>query len=201
MHISDFQPNLQGGVPKATRREWIGLAVLSLPCILASMDLTVLNLAVPHLSADLQPSPSQLLWIMDIYGFFIAGSLITMGTLGDRIGRRKVLLMGAVAFGVASALAAFATTATQLIVMRALLGVAGATLAPSTLSDPQYVSRSTGANPGHWDLGHVFLPRRHDGAGVGRHSAGTFSLGIGLSAECADHASPAGIGSLVAAGI
>jgi DHA2 family multidrug resistance protein-like MFS transporter len=120
--------------PKATRREWIGLAVLALPCILATMDLTVLNLAAPHLSEQMKPSASQLLWILDIYGFMIAGSLITMGTLGDRIGRRKVLLIGAAAFGVASVLAAFSPNATMLILARALLGVAGATLAPSTLS-------------------------------------------------------------------
>jgi len=82
-------------------------AVLALPCVLYSMDLTVLNLAVPALSADLRPSSAELLWIVDIYGFLVAGSLITMGTLGDRIGRRKLLLMGAVAFGVASVLAAF----------------------------------------------------------------------------------------------
>ena len=68
--------------PRATRREWIGLAVIALPCLLYSMDLTVLNLAVPHLSADLRPSSSELLWIVDIYGFLVAGSLITMGTLG-----------------------------------------------------------------------------------------------------------------------
>src|SRR6266481_7712105 len=120
--------------PKATRREWIGLAVLALPCLLYSMDLTVLNLAVPQLSADLKPTSSQLLWIVDIYGFMIAGLLITMGTLGDRIGRRRLLLIGAAAFGVASVLAAFSTSAGMLIAMRAVLGVAGATLAPSTLS-------------------------------------------------------------------
>lgn len=119
---------------KATRREWIGLAVLALPCILATMDLTVLNLAVPHLSEDLKPSSSQLLWIVDIYGFLIASALITMGTLGDRIGRRKLLLMGAAAFGIASTLAAFSRSAGMLIFTRALLGIAGATLAPSTLS-------------------------------------------------------------------
>jgi MFS transporter, DHA2 family, multidrug resistance protein len=118
----------------ATRREWIGLAVLALPCLLYSMDLTVLNLAVPHLSADLQPSGTQLLWIVDIYGFLVAGSLITMGTLGDRIGRRRLLLTGAVAFGAASMLAAFSFTAEMLIGARAILGVASATLAPSTLS-------------------------------------------------------------------
>src|SRR5258706_4665659 len=120
--------------PKAGRREWIGLAVIALPCLLYSMDLTVLNLAVPSLSVDLQPTSAQLLWIVDIYGFLIAGSLITMGTLGDRIGRRRVLLIGAAAFGVASVIAAFSTSAEMLIATRALLGVAGATLAPSTLS-------------------------------------------------------------------
>lgn len=120
--------------PKATRREWIGLAVLALPCLFYSMDLTVLNLAVPQLSADLKPSAAQLLWIVDIYGFMVAGSLITMGTLGDRIGRRKLLLIGAAAFGCASILAALSTSAEMLIATRALLGIAGATLAPSTLS-------------------------------------------------------------------
>jgi DHA2 family multidrug resistance protein-like MFS transporter len=120
--------------PRAGRREWIGLAVIALPCLLYSMDLTVLFLAVPHLSADLQPSGAQLLWITDIYGFLLAGSLITMGTLGDRIGRRRLLLLGAAAFGLASLLAAYSTSPGMLIAARALLGVAGATLAPSTLS-------------------------------------------------------------------
>ena len=119
---------------RAGRREWIGLAVIALPCLLYSMDLTVLNLALPHLTADLKPSAAQLLWIVDIYGFLVAGSLITMGTLGDRIGRRRLLMIGATAFGVASVLAAFSTSAAMLIATRALLGVAGATLAPSTLS-------------------------------------------------------------------
>jgi MFS transporter, DHA2 family, multidrug resistance protein len=119
---------------KAGRREWIGLAVLMLPTLLIAMDLTVLHLAVPSLSTDLQPSSTQLLWIVDIYGFMIAGSLITMGTLGDRIGRRKLLLIGAAAFGLASTVAAFSPTADLLIAARALLGVAGATLMPSTMS-------------------------------------------------------------------
>ena len=119
---------------RATRREWIGLAVIALPCLLYSMDLTVLFLAIPTLSADLKPSSTQLLWITDIYGFMVAGSLITMGTLGDRIGRRRLLLLGAGLFGVASALAAFSRSADMLIASRALLGVAGATIAPSTLS-------------------------------------------------------------------
>jgi DHA2 family multidrug resistance protein-like MFS transporter len=120
--------------PRAGRREWLGLAVLLLPTLLIVMDLTVLHLAVPHLSVDLKPTSAQLLWIVDIYGFLIAGSLITMGTLGDRIGRRRLLMIGAGAFGVASVLAAFSPSAELLILSRALLGVAGATLMPSTLA-------------------------------------------------------------------
>lgn len=120
--------------PRATAREWIGLAVIMLPCIIYSMDLTVLNLAVPHLSADLDPSAVQTLWIMDIYGFMVAGALITMGTLGDRIGRRRLLLVGAATFGLTSLAAAFAPSAELLILARALLGISAATLAPSTLS-------------------------------------------------------------------
>jgi DHA2 family multidrug resistance protein-like MFS transporter len=120
--------------PKAGRREWFGLGILALPCLLITMDLTVLYLAVPELSADLGPSSTQLLWITDIYGFLIAGSLLTMGSLGDRIGRRRLLLMGATGFAAASVLAAFSSSAAMLIAARALLGVAGATLMPSTLS-------------------------------------------------------------------
>ena len=119
---------------KATRREWIGLAIIALPCMVYAMDLTVLNLALPAISAELDPSASQLLWIVDVYGFLVAGFLITMGTLGDRIGRRKLLLIGAAAFAAASVIAAFSRSAEMLIAMRALLGVAGATLAPSTMS-------------------------------------------------------------------
>lgn len=121
-------------VPKASSREWLGLAVLALPCLLYSMDLTVLNLAVPKLSAALQPTGSELLWIVDIYGFVLAGALIPMGVLGDRFGRRRLLMIGAAAFGCASVLAAFAPSVETLIAARALLGLAAATLAPSTLS-------------------------------------------------------------------
>jgi DHA2 family multidrug resistance protein-like MFS transporter len=120
--------------PRAGRKEWIGLAVIALACLLYVMDLSVLYLAVPSLTRDLDPSSSQLLWITDIYGFLVAGFLITMGTLGDRIGRRRVLLIGAAAFGAASVVAAFSTSAEMLIAARAVLGIAGATIAPSTLS-------------------------------------------------------------------
>jgi DHA2 family multidrug resistance protein-like MFS transporter len=118
----------------APRRAWVALAVLVLPTLLVSMDFSVLYLAVPHLSADLGPTSTQQLWIIDIYGFMIAGFLVTMGTLGDRIGRRKLLLIGAAVFGLALVLAAFSTSAPMLIASRALLGVAGATLMPSTLA-------------------------------------------------------------------
>jgi len=120
--------------PKATPRDWIGLAVLALPSLIYSMDLTVLHLAVPQITAAFNPGSAQLLWIIDIYGFMVAGSLIIMGTLGDRIGRRRLLMIGAAAFGLTSVLTAFSTSAEMLIAARALLGISAATLAPSTLS-------------------------------------------------------------------
>jgi DHA2 family multidrug resistance protein-like MFS transporter len=126
--------NAVAEAPEATRRTWLGLAVIALPCVLYAMDLTVLELALPRIAQDLKPSSAELLWIIDIYGFFVAGLLITMGNLGDRIGRRRLLLIGAAAFGVASVAAALARSAGMLIAARALLGIAGATLAPSTLS-------------------------------------------------------------------
>src|ERR1700686_5096410 len=107
---------------KAPRSAWIGLAVLALPCMITVMDLTVLNLAVPRLSAALEPTGAQLLWIIDIYGFILACGLIPLGSLGDRIGRRKLLLIGAANFSVASTLAEFSTSPLMLIAMRALLG-------------------------------------------------------------------------------
>lgn len=119
---------------RATRKEWTGLAVLALPTLLLSLDLSVLYLALPHLSRDLNADSTQQLWITDIYGFLIAGFLVTMGTLGDRIGRRKLLLIGGVAFGIASVIAAYSSSAEMLIAMRALMGIAGATLMPSTLA-------------------------------------------------------------------
>ncbi len=132
MNRSD--PRAPGAVTRAGWREWTGLAVLALACLLYAMDLTVLHLAVPTISAQLRPSSAQLLWITDIYGFMVAGFLVTMGTLGDRIGRRRLLLFGATAFGAVSVVVALSTSPEMLIASRALLGIAGATLAPSTLS-------------------------------------------------------------------
>ncbi|WP_299541642.1 MFS transporter [uncultured Streptomyces sp.] len=113
---------------------WIALAVLVLAVLLVAVDATVLGLATPYLSEDLEPTGTQLLWIGDVYSFVIAGLLVSMGSLGDRIGRKKLLLTGAVAFGAVSVLNAYATGPGMMILARALLGVAGATLMPSTLA-------------------------------------------------------------------
>ncbi|MDP4534736.1 MFS transporter [Alkalimonas collagenimarina] len=118
----------------ASVKEWVGLAVLALPTLLLGLDITILYLALPALAEALQPSSTQALWIMDIYGFMIAGFLVTMGALGDRIGRRKLLMIGAFFFALASIVAAYAPNAELLIIARALLGIAGATLMPSTLA-------------------------------------------------------------------
>ncbi|MFD0005694.1 MFS transporter [Streptomyces sp. NPDC127178] len=120
--------------PGAGRREWTALGVLMLPLLLVSMDVSVLYFAVPSISADLAPSGTQQLWIFDIYAFVLAGLLMTMGSLGDRIGHRRLLLIGAAAFGAASLLAAYANSAEMLIAARAILGVGGATLMPSTMA-------------------------------------------------------------------
>ncbi|MED7954553.1 MFS transporter [Streptomyces sp. BE303] len=119
---------------RAGRREWIGLTVLLLPTLVLTMDMGVLFFAVPYISTTLAPSGTEQLWIMDMYSFLLAGLLLTMGALGDRIGRRRLLMIGAAGFIGASLLAAHADGAGQLIAARALLGVAGATVMPSTLA-------------------------------------------------------------------
>ena len=169
--------------PLATRREWIGLAVLALACLLYAMDLTVLHLAVPSLSADLEPSSAQLLWIVDIYGFMVAGFLITMGTLGDRIGRRRLLMVGAAAFGAVSVLAAFSTSAEMLIAARALLGSPARRWRPSTLSlifnmfqDPRQRSIAIGV----WIAG--FSAGGAVGPVLGGAAARELLVGLGLPA-------------------
>ncbi|MEY9910476.1 DHA2 family multidrug resistance protein-like MFS transporter [Catenulispora sp. MAP12-49] len=121
-------------VARAGRKEWVGLAVLALPALLVAMDIGALFLALPHLSSDLGVTGAQQLWVTDIYGFMLAGFLPTMGTLGDRVGRRRLLLIGATFFTLTSLFAAYSTNGTELIAARALLGVAGASLSPSTLA-------------------------------------------------------------------
>ncbi|TDW96831.1 MFS transporter [Dinghuibacter silviterrae] len=120
-------------VTLAGRREWIALAVLALPTLLLSIDVSVLYLALPPLSQSLHANSGQQLWIMDIYNFMIAGWLVTMGTAADRLGYRPIMLIGALGFSLASIMAAFSTTAGMLIAARALMGITGATLMPCTL--------------------------------------------------------------------
>ncbi|MFC0861348.1 DHA2 family efflux MFS transporter permease subunit [Sphaerimonospora cavernae] len=115
-------------------RKWGTLVIACLAMLMLSLDLTVLHLAVPKLTEALTPSATQMLWIVDIYGFALAALLVTMGNVGDRIGRKRLLLLGAVTFGAASAATAYAPNPELLIVARALLGIAGATIMPSTLS-------------------------------------------------------------------
>jgi DHA2 family multidrug resistance protein-like MFS transporter len=150
---------------RAGRREWIALAVLALPALLVSLDLFVMVMALPQLSAELGAGSTQQLWIMDVYGFMVAGFLITMGTVGDRLGRRRLLLIGAAAFGTASVLAAFSTGPAMLIAARALLGVAGAALTPSTLAmimtlfhDPRQRASAVGIWAGCFTVGAIVGP-------------------------------------------
>src|SRR3954453_22832326 len=124
----------QANAVLAGRREWTALVVLALPLLLVSMDVSILYFAVPQISKDLHASAAQQLWIFDIYGFVLAGLLVTMGAVADRIGARRLLLVGAVVFSATSLFAAYAGSPGELIAARAVLGIAGATLMPSTLS-------------------------------------------------------------------
>jgi DHA2 family multidrug resistance protein-like MFS transporter len=174
---------------QAGRREWISLAVLTIPCLLYAMDLTVLNLAVPQLSKDLQPSSTQLLWIVDIYGFMAAGSLVTMGTLGDRIGRRRLLLTGAAAIGAASVLAAVHERGDADRGPAPL--AAGATVAPrlslirNMSADPRQRRCCLGVD-------HQLLGRRCYRAAAGRDPAGVVLVGICVPAGGAGDGAAAG---------
>lgn len=118
----------------ATKRDWFALAVLMLPVLLVSIDNTVLAFALPSISATLNPTASGQLWIIDVYPLVVAGFLVSMGSMGDRFGRRRLLLTGATGFAAMSIVAAYAPNAEALIASRALLGFFGAMIMPSTLS-------------------------------------------------------------------
>lgn len=120
--------------PTAAKLRWWALAVLMLPVLLVAVDNTVLSFAVPVISEALRPSGVELLWIVDVYPLVLAGLLIPMGSLGDRFGRRRLLLVGATGFAAVSAIAAFAPTASALIALRAAMGFFGAMIMPATLS-------------------------------------------------------------------
>jgi MFS transporter, DHA2 family, multidrug resistance protein len=130
----DVEADGTGDGPRATAREWAGLILLALPCLLVSFDSQALNLAVPKLTVALHPSATELLWIVDSYVFFGAGSLITMSVLGDRICRRRMLFAGGAVFALASLGAAYSPSPVALIGARMVMGLAGSALMPSTLS-------------------------------------------------------------------
>ncbi|MQY13172.1 Antiseptic resistance protein [Streptomyces sp. RB5] len=142
---------------------WTVLIVLCSSLLLVALDATVLHVAVPSLTEDLRPSSTDLLWIVDAYPLVAASLLILFGTLGDRVGRRRVLLLGYALFGVASALAASAHNPGVLIAARALLGVGGAMIMPATLSI----------------LRHVFPDRRERALAIGIWSA-TAAVGAAI---------------------
>ncbi|MWV42714.1 MFS transporter [Paenibacillus sp. HJL G12] len=119
---------------RAGRKEWIALSILCLPLMFASMDVAVLFFAAPAIAADLKPNATQQLWIFDVYGFILAGMLLTMGAIGDRIGRKRLLIIGSVGFALSSLFAAYAQSAEALIIARGILGIAGSTLMPSSLA-------------------------------------------------------------------
>lgn len=150
---------------RATWRQWLGLAVLSLPVLMLATDITVLFLAMPSISDDLQPTSSQLLWVLHIGEFFAAGLVITMGRVGDRIGRRRLLMLGVATYGFASAVAAFSPDPEMLIGMRGLLGIAAATIMPSTFSllrsmfqDPKQFTLAVAVNMSAFSAGSAIGP-------------------------------------------
>jgi DHA2 family multidrug resistance protein-like MFS transporter len=155
-------------------RKWGALAICCMAALLLGIDNSVLNLAIPSLTADMRPSATQILWIADVYGFAMGGLLIFMGNLGDRIGRKKLLLAGTIAFGLASAITAYAASPGLLIGARALLGIAGAAIMPSTLS----LIRNTFTEPAERTMAMGIS------GGVG---AGGFALGPIVGGVLLDH--------------
>ena len=119
--------------PRAGAKQWWGLAVLVTPSTLLFMMLTILFVAAPSMAQDLNPTGTQLLWILDIYGFVMAGFLVAMGVLGDRVGKRLLMVIGAIVFAVISVVASLTTDPSLMIAWRALLGLGAAMMVPSTL--------------------------------------------------------------------
>ena len=179
--------------PKATRREWIGLGVIALACVLYVMDLTVLHLAVPAISAG--PAADQRAAALDHRHLRLHGRRLADhdGHAGDRIGRRRLLMIGAAAFGVASVLAAFSTSAEMLIATRALLGHRGRDArAVDAVADPQHVPRPKAAHDRDRRLDHELLGRRRDRAAARRRGARVLLVGRRVPARRAGDGAAAG---------
>ena len=143
-------------------RRWWTLGVLALSLLIIGLDNTVLNVAIPTLQRHFDASAAELQWMVDAYVLAFAGLLLVMGTLGDRFGRARALQVGLLTFGAASIAATFSTDAIHLIAARALMGVGGALIMPSTLSV----------------IANVF-PREERGRAIAMW-AGVSGLGIGL---------------------
>lgn len=120
--------------PRAPWRDWLALILLMFPVLLVAVDNTALTFALPAIARSLDATGVQLLWIVDSYPLVLAGLLVATGSLGDRIGRRRLLFVGSAGFAAVSAVTAFAPSAEWLIAGRAGLGFFGAMLMPSTLS-------------------------------------------------------------------
>ena len=118
----------------STRRAWAAVAVLSASLLVITMDMTILNIALPDMAAELRPTANQQLWIVDVYSLVLAGLLVPWAAVADRWGRRRMLLLGYAIFLVSSLLVLVADTAEAVIVLRALLGIGGAMIMPNTLS-------------------------------------------------------------------
>lgn len=125
-------PSRPGAASPANR--WTVLAIVCAALLVVVIDITVLHVAAPHMTEDLEPSAVGLLWIIDVYPLVVAPLLVASGTLGDRLGRKRIMLAGLVVFGAASALAAFAWSAGVLIAARAVMGVGGALIMPTTMA-------------------------------------------------------------------
>jgi len=152
-------------MPRATWREWVGLGALTIAVFMLSTDMTVLFLATPSIAADLEPSGTQMLWIIHVGELLAVGFALTMGRLGDNVGRRRLLMIGVSVYGAASFLAAFSTEPWMLIAARALLGVATATVMPSTMSllrnmffDPKQFSVAIAINLSAFSAGMALGP-------------------------------------------
>ncbi|MDI6024576.1 MFS transporter [Leucobacter sp. UT-8R-CII-1-4] len=131
----EMNANTVGRAPQLSKaRRWAALAVLTASLLVITMDMTILNIALPDLAAELHPTAEQQLWIIDIYSLVLAGLLVSWAAIADRWGRKRMLMLGYAIFSVASLLVLFATTAESVIAIRAFLGVGGAMIMPTTLS-------------------------------------------------------------------